>query len=143
MVVGVRRVIFCTAFTWLVGCSATGTHREDGVRTVDIATTEITLSDKGRDVAIKSGQRVTIKLEETPGTGYRWGLAADVPRILRLIGSRYIAPTGAQLGKPGISEWTFEALGSGDGQLYLKRSRSWESNSTGSADFEITVHVTR
>jgi predicted secreted protein len=142
MVVGVRRVALCIALAWLVGCSATSTHRENEVRAVDIATTELTLSDKGRDVVIKSGQRLVIKLEETPGTGYRWTLAADVPRILRLIGSRYIAPTGAQLGKPGISEWTFEALGSGDGQLYLKRSRSWEDNRTGSTDFEIAVHVT-
>jgi inhibitor of cysteine peptidase len=109
---------------------------------VGIVTTEVTLSDKGRDFAIKSGQRLVIKLEETPGTGYRWTLAAGAPQILRFIGSRYMAPAGAQLGKPGTREWIFEALGSGDGRLYLKRSRPWDSSSTSSTDFEINVHVT-
>jgi predicted secreted protein len=109
---------------------------------VEIVTTQVTLSDKGRDFAIKSGQRLVVKLEETPGTGYRWTLGTNVPQILRFIGSKYIAPAGAQLGKPGISEWTFEASGSGDGRLYMRRSRPWDSSNTTSTDFEINVHVT-
>jgi len=141
MEIGVSPVFLCAALVWLCGCDPTGRHQHNEVQSVGITTTEVTLGDKGRDLAIKSGDRLVIKLEETPATGYRWTLGADVPPILRFIGSRYMAPTGAQLGKPGLSEWTFEAESSGEGQLYLKRSRPWDGSRASSIDFEISIHV--
>jgi predicted secreted protein len=106
------------------------------------STTTLTKSDAGRLIDLKPGDVLVIVLDETPGTGYRWAFAQDVPKNLRLKESRYVAPTTVERsGQPGTHHWTFEAQTAGEARLVLKRVRPWEPDALKPETFEIDVHV--
>jgi predicted secreted protein len=92
---------------------------------------EITLAegDAGRPVAVARGQRLSIRLNSNPTTGYRWQLATAPGGVLTKLGEpRYTADASAAnaVGGGGVEVWSFEASGSGEEKLVFEYRRPWE-----------------
>jgi predicted secreted protein len=91
---------------------------------------------------LKVGERVNIKLDSNPSTGYKWYLKNDdeSDEISKLESNRsstmkyqskYIAPINVQrrLGASGLEEWTFVANRPGNVVIKLEYLRSWDPSS--------------
>jgi len=85
--------------------------------------TEIHVADAGAHRSVRIGDRATVRLPQTPTTGYRWQVVAPDPR-LRLVDDRFetgLSPCGAG----GLRVLVFEAVGAGPVRLQLTKNRSW------------------
>ena len=83
---------------------------------------ELSAADTGTRRTIQVGARVTVRLAETPTTGYRW--QADDDPGLRLVDDRF---EGAEVprGAGGVRVLDFEAVRSGPARLRLAKRRAW------------------
>jgi inhibitor of cysteine peptidase len=83
---------------------------------------ELSAADTGTRRTIQVGARVTVRLAETPTTGYRW--QADDDPGLRLVDDRF---EGAEVprGAAGVRVLDFEAVHSGPARLRLAKRRAW------------------
>jgi predicted secreted protein len=85
------------------------------------------------------GSRIEVRLDENPGTGYRWESLAD-PRLLRKVGDRYEA-SADRPGAPGTRATTFETARPGSTEVRLVRRRAWETSPTD--EFLVHIEITR
>jgi len=80
-------------------------------------------------VETEVGLVFSITLESNPTTGYRWQLATPLDeKIIKLVGSKYVAPKAGRLGVGGKEVWTFKAVGRGKAEISLKYVRPWEKD---------------
>ncbi len=105
----------------------------------------ITLTDQenGKNITLKTGQILTIRLEANPTTGYAWELGEVDSAILQQAGNAFTpAPQGTErVGAGGIEEWRFQAVGVGTTTLVLNYRRPWEQESSPAKTFTLTVIV--
>lgn len=88
-------------------------------------TIELREADAGSRSGMEVGERATVRLPESPTTGYRWVADFDSTR-LRLVEDRF---DGQELprGAGGERVLVFEAVRSGSASLTLEKKRAWES----------------
>jgi inhibitor of cysteine peptidase len=88
-------------------------------------TIELGPSDAGTSRVVHVGDLTTVRLPESPTTGYRWQSASDDAR-LKLVDDRF---EGAQSprGAGGARVLVFEAVSAGSVRLRLLKSRTWDS----------------
>jgi inhibitor of cysteine peptidase len=71
----------------------------------------------------------TITLPSNPTTGYQWQLARPLNnKMIKLIGSEYIAEDTGLVGSGGKQVWKFRALKAGSAAIALKYVRPSEKN---------------
>jgi inhibitor of cysteine peptidase len=88
-------------------------------------TIELHEADAGSRSGMEVGERATVRLPESPTTGYRWIADFDSTR-LRLVEDRFDGPELPR-GGGGERVLVFEALRSGSATLTLGKKRAWES----------------
>ena len=95
-----------------------------------------------KNIEVKAGQRLIIRLDANPTTGYQWQLAQPLdPNILELVSSEY-RPTETKLvGAGGKEAWTFKSVRPGKAKVSLKYLRPWEKDAkpAETEDFIIVV----
>jgi inhibitor of cysteine peptidase len=101
---------------------------------------ELGQADEGRNVALRKGDALVIRLPENPTTGFRW--AMDRGGDLVTADGSDFAPTGAGVGGGGVRALRFRATVAGQAVLSLKRWRPWEGDASISARFTVVLHVT-
>jgi len=101
---------------------------------------EITESSNGKTIRLAVGQRFTIKLKETAGTGYRWSFVRNGAPAVALIDESFHAGTH-QLGAAGMREWLLEAVSPGQTTIEMKLSRPWDADSV-TRSFLLRLNVT-
>ncbi|MCA1593175.1 MAG: protease inhibitor I42 family protein [Acidobacteria bacterium] len=101
-----------------------------------------TVEDDGRSVILSSGDFLTLRLETQMGTGYRWEVAGNDARRLKLIGNSVEPLTKGDEGGHEIQIFRFKALSRGPSRLRLQYKRPW-GRSTPSKTFSISVSVRR
>jgi inhibitor of cysteine peptidase len=85
------------------------------------------------------GEQVTVRLDETPTTGYQWEVV-DVPSGLAVETSSFEPPPpSAAPGAGGQRVVTLTAVEPGHHRLRLQRRRAWEPPAA--ETLEIVVHV--
>jgi len=84
------------------------------------------------------GQQVTVRLDETPTTGYQWEVV-DAPAGLEVETSAFEPPTSAAPGANGQRVVTLTAAEPGHHRVRLERRRAWEPAAAETC--EIVVHV--
>ena len=114
-----RTVIVMSFFLILAlfsGCGAKGT--------------QITDADNGKQIAVKSGDLVTLTLVSNPTTGYSWQVMEIDNAILVQDGEpEYKQSAGSEglVGAGGTETFRFKVVGSGETALNLGYMRPWES----------------
>jgi inhibitor of cysteine peptidase len=109
-----------------------------GKKTLEITLTE---RDNGGSINVPLGANLVLRLNETPGSGFRWEVDADDQKILELHRSDYIPAKTAAVGGSGQRILEFEAKRSGSVRLVLKLLRAWEGDKSLASRFEVKVHV--
>jgi inhibitor of cysteine peptidase len=105
---------------------------------------EVTLTeaDNGKSIAVSLHEKVILRLNETPSTGFRWAVAMGDNEIIKLSGSDYNQTSGSAVGGSGHRVFVFEVKRSGSAHLLLKLRREWEGDKSIASRFEVTINVT-
>ena len=79
-------------------------------------------------VAVRPGQRFSIRLRSNPTTGYTWLLdRAPDSNLVSVVTNVYEPPDGDRMvGAEGHEIWTFKALKAGETEVKLRYARPWE-----------------
>lgn len=69
-------------------------------------------ADSGREIRVKPGQRIEIRLESNPSTGYRWEIATGTgTRSVEFRTRSYEEPDDDLVGAAGQEVFVFQAIG--------------------------------
>lgn len=90
----------------------------------------ITRAENGKTFGVRVGDKVTVRLDESPTTGYRWVLDTDGGGIVSLQSSDYQPASGGGIGSGGQAVFAFVAREVGHVALRFKLWREWEGNSS-------------
>ena len=104
-------------------------------------TITLTRVDNGNAVALRVGDRLVLRLEENPSTGYRWALETHDEEVVSLQHQEYGPFPHAAVGGGGQRSWTFIAQKAGTDTLQLKLRRPWEGENSITTRFTVTLHV--
>jgi inhibitor of cysteine peptidase len=97
----------------------------------------ITEADSGRIVEVDSGGTLTLRLNESPKTGYRWVVvSADG---LKKLDDHF--ELGASAGAAGLRVMRFKAPQKGMQELRLQNWREWEGEGSVLRRFFVQVSV--
>jgi predicted secreted protein len=95
-----------------------------------------------RNVSVKEGGHVVVRLCTNPSTGFAWEDAdVSTPTVLVERSREFIPPGVTMPGSAGLEQWTFEAIGDGVCTVALSYSRPWEGGEKGIWLFELEVTV--
>jgi predicted secreted protein len=92
----------------------------------------LTLSDAGKTVTFKRGEKIAVALVGVPTAGYVWA-ADSTPGFVEVSDGPGGPVSSAQMlpGFAGGNHWEVlivEAIGTGEGELVLAQRRPWENN---------------
>ncbi len=132
----VRRVDFARRFFLLalvtVACLSQAAFAADKV---------ITDADKGGEVRIKFGDRLELRLQSNPSTGYMWYVEKESTPLIKLHHQSQTEATEPGVGQPVFQVFTFETRRRGDGVLLMHYVRSWEKPTPDDEQFKIRVII--
>lgn len=97
-------------------------------------------ADGGRVVEARPGDEVTVRLSETPTSGYRWEADADAPSALVPATDEYL-PGDAALGGSGTRVFHYAVADAGTATIRLIHRRAWEPATEAIETFEVTVRA--
>lgn len=104
----------------------------------------VTQAHHGTSVTVAEGQRLIVRLEGQPGTGYVWELQ-EAPSLLRQAGDSAFEPlpesTDAAMGSQVIQVMTFSPVRAGNETLTLVYRRPWERGIAPLRTFSIQVET--
>ena len=101
----------------------------------------LTAEDNGKSIAVPLGEKVILRLNENPSTGFRWAVDPSDNEIIELRGCDYIQAPDSALGGVGQRVFVFKAKRSGSVCILLKLRREWEGNKPIASRFEVNIHV--
>lgn len=87
----------------------------------------ITEADADHDVGLAVGQKLVLKLQSNPSTGYRWSLAESETPVLVSLGKPSYQARAALPGSGGVETWTLRAAKIGSERLKFEYRRPWET----------------
>lgn len=104
----------------------------------------VTQAHHGTSVAVAEGQRLIIRLEGQPGTGYGWDLR-EPSSLLQQAGDPVFEPLSdpseAAASAPTVQVMTFHPVRAGNETLTLVYRRPWDRNAAPSRTFTIQVET--
>ncbi len=101
----------------------------------------LTEKDSGKEITVKKGNEIVIKLPSNPTTGFDWEVK-EMPDFLKAGDVNvFISSTKDKnvVGAGGTTEFTFKAVEKGEGVLLLVYKRKWEPDIGNK--FEIKIKV--
>ena len=105
------------------------------------ATRVVTDADKGREVHLRIGDSLELRLPSNPSTGYMWYLQAKSTTLLKLTHQSQTEPTKPGVGRPVFQVFQFEPKRPGQGVLLMHYVRSWEPPAPDDERFDLRVTV--
>jgi inhibitor of cysteine peptidase len=104
----------------------------------------VTLAHHETSIAVTEGQRLVIRLEGQPGTGYGWELQ-EAPSLLQPAGDPVFEPlpesTDTAMSAPAMQVTTFYPVRAGNETLTLAYRRAWDRNAAPLRTFTIQVET--
>jgi inhibitor of cysteine peptidase len=94
----------------------------------------------GSTIVAATGDRVRIRLEENPTTGYRWQPRAQ-SSLLELVDDDFTPAGDGGIGAGGTRTLEYEAITAGRGSLRLALARAWEPAQAPLRTFGIELEV--
>ncbi len=124
-----------TAAVLLQACASTAPATTNEVVVVQTGATNAdgTVVDEylnpGVPIRVDAGQKISIRIMANPTTGYGWQLSKPLDEtVVTLVTNAYVQkPNKRQMvGVGGHEIWTFQAVGQGQAEIFLKYVRPWE-----------------
>lgn len=79
-------------------------------------------------IQVAAGKLFAIRFQASPGTGYQWGLAAELDnKRLEFLDEKTEESGIKRLGGSEFFVWTFRALAAGEAAIAMKYTRPWET----------------
>jgi inhibitor of cysteine peptidase len=97
--------------------------------------------DNGELVQVRSGEKITIELNENPTTGYRWMIASIDEAFLLAAGDEFLAPDQKTPGLGGLRRFFFRAKNAGSTALTLINKRAWQREDQAVDTFRLTIRI--
>lgn len=97
----------------------------------------LTEAENGRQVALRAGDELVVRLKENPTTGFRW--QAVTVEGLEAAGAAFQMAPAPQFGSGGLRELRFRVVSAGRLELWLWRE--WEGESSVTSRFDVRVLV--
>ncbi|MHC1728315.1 MAG: protease inhibitor I42 family protein [Syntrophobacteraceae bacterium] len=106
------------------------------------AAVTVTKSDSGKQISVREGEILEVRLELAAGTGYSWEIINLDKEHLKLLDSKS-APLkqGAVLGGPMLMTWRIKAVNKGQTELKAYLYRSWEGIEKAAETFLLRIDV--
>lgn len=103
--------------------------------------TRIVLNEVNSTVSttIKCGETIQIDLEESPTTGYRWGMQASIDGILELENSCYIENHEKAIGQSGLRTFFIIAINPGLTLIHFRLAHPWERGDNWEKQYTLNV----
>jgi inhibitor of cysteine peptidase len=95
-------------------------------------------ADAGQTVRVRPGDRIQLRLAETPTTGFRW--SGEAPVGLRLARDTFVQ-VGSAPGAGGQRELDYVAEAPGTVELVLRCERAWEGPDAAIGTFRLGIEV--
>jgi inhibitor of cysteine peptidase len=95
----------------------------------------------GTTVNVAKGAKFQVQLEGNPTTGYLWEAKDLNTTVLKQVGDPQHKPSSNAVGAPGITTFTFEAVGPGTAKLQLVYQRPFEKDKAPEKTWEVNVTV--
>lgn len=105
---------------------------------------ELTFDDKGKSFELEKGDRINIKLESNPTTGYSWILGGETDTsVVSLFDSKFVQTEKEEelVGAGGYEIFTFKAENSGQTEITLTYQRPWEEEEL-KGEFLFKINIT-
>jgi inhibitor of cysteine peptidase len=102
------------------------------------AVADIEIRESGTSVTVSPGDRIVIRVPETPSTGYQWA-PETIPDALELISSEFEPPTQLRPGAAGERTIHLSATKPGRGETIFRLVRGWQTDAPLA---QLTVNVT-
>ncbi|MBA7509838.1 hypothetical protein ES705_01810 [subsurface metagenome] len=105
---------------------------------------ELTFDNKGKSFELEKGDRINIKLESNPTTGYEWILGGETDTsVVSLFDSKFVQTEKEEelVGAGGYEIFTFKAENSGQTEIILTYKRSWEEEEL-KEEFLFKINIT-
>lgn len=96
-------------------------------RTSEIAVTE---ANDNETIALRLGDALTVRLQESPTTGYRWTLTMSDNSPLETVSDTFTPGSGASVGGGGVRTFRLIAKKQGMTKVQLNLAREWERGAT-------------
>jgi predicted secreted protein len=104
--------------------------------------TQVGMEHNGKEVAVKVGGVIEVRLMASGGTGYSWYLDDLDSRHLEFISEKTEHPTAdAMVGQPIAHTWRFKARRTGRTQIKLDYYRKWEGVGSAAQHFLLKVSI--
>ncbi|MCD4821122.1 MAG: protease inhibitor I42 family protein [Methanococcoides sp.] len=130
-------IVAVTMAAFSMGC--TDTDEPLDVDDTIVSGTVFSEEANSSEISLKVGERIVLKLNENPTTGYSWDLS--IPEGIVLVKDEFVGPDEPMPGAGGFHEWTLEAVSGGNHQINAIYKRPWE-DVTGEEDtFSMDVVV--
>ena len=104
-------------------------------------TQTVTENDNGKTVTVNTGDKLIVKLDGNPTTGYTWQLNNFDTSLLESAGEPDYKTDSLLIGSGGRYTYTFAALKPGEVTLQFNYLRTWEKDIPPVENFSITVDV--
>ncbi len=102
-----------------------------------VPTIFVNSTSNGDIFTIRANERVLVRLNENPTTGYSWN--ATVSKDLTVISDTYIAPNSTLVGAGGYHEWILAPESPGTYTFKAVYIRPWEGVSSAADTFSIVI----
>jgi inhibitor of cysteine peptidase len=100
----------------------------------------LTERDNGGSFEVKRGEEVTVRLDETASSGYRWAVDSRNDPVLHFQSDGVVSSSPA-IGSKSAVEFDFQAAQAGSTEIRLKLWRDWEGDTSIADRFAATVRV--
>ena len=120
-----------TAAVLLQACASTAPATTNEVVAVQTGATNAPdeYLNPGAPIRVDAGRTFSIRIMANPTTGYGWQLSKPLDEtVVMLVTNAYVQkPNKRQMvGVGGHEIWTFQAVGQGQAEIFLKYVRPWE-----------------
>lgn len=86
------------------------------------------------------GDRVVIRLAETPSSGYRWQVDSYDPAAVTPAGDEFVPAADAMTGGGGTREFRFHVVTSDHNEVALSLRRAWEADTAAARLFRTAIN---
>jgi inhibitor of cysteine peptidase len=133
--------ILLSSLLVLVLCGWTITAGQEAKKTEKVVIME---EKAGKEVSVRKGDTVLVKLPVTGGTGYTWVIAENKKEVLEPVGKPTTEAIKGEKPRPGgkrLLVLTFQAKAAGKSKLELEYKRPFEKGKKAAKAFAVTVVV--
>lgn len=106
------------------------------------------ITDASKPIEIvKDAPIFTVRLPSNRTTGFEWHIVKYDAKLIKLLKSTYVPPSGNLMGMPGVSDWQFQVLDAAfkkpqQTKIFMEYRRPWEKPGAFHQSMTLTV-VTR